>query len=201
MGVYLGSSPNHASSVPLVLSTTTGLVSPQFHVVFDDNFTTTHCLKSNELPSNCSTLLQSSSCKLSDDDFNTAAFTDTSWFHDQPSDSSTSQREDDNSVPSQRENYNLPSSSQREDNQPTTIVPGWKSAHPYATRFKQRHIAHICSNSDLQTDDTVSIDNTLYSALIAVQDSHPIHSGTALPFWNTMLVQLNQIPTCYITVQ
>jgi hypothetical protein len=33
MGVYLGSSPNHASSVPLVLSTTTGLVSPQFHVV------------------------------------------------------------------------------------------------------------------------------------------------------------------------
>jgi len=38
MGVYLGSSPNHASSVPLVLSTTTGLVSPQFQVVFDDKW-------------------------------------------------------------------------------------------------------------------------------------------------------------------
>jgi len=171
MGVYLGSSPNHASSVPLVLSTTTGLVSPQFHVVFDDNFTTTHCLKSNELPSNWSTLLQSSSYKLSDDDFNTAAFTDTSWFHDQPSDSSTSQREDDNSVQSQRENNNLPSS-QREDNQPNTIMPGWNAAHPYATRFKPRHIANICSNFDLHTDDAVPIDNTL-----------------------------NQIPTCYITGQ
>jgi hypothetical protein len=34
VGVYLGPSPEHASTVPLVLSTTTGLVSPQFHVVF-----------------------------------------------------------------------------------------------------------------------------------------------------------------------
>jgi hypothetical protein len=44
VGVYLGFSPNHASSVPLVMSTTTGLVSPQFHVVYDDLFMTTNCL-------------------------------------------------------------------------------------------------------------------------------------------------------------
>ena len=32
--------PHHASSVPLVLSTQTGLISPQFHCVFDDDFDT-----------------------------------------------------------------------------------------------------------------------------------------------------------------
>ena len=37
IGIFLCHSPHHASSVPLILSTQTGLVSPQFHCVFDDN--------------------------------------------------------------------------------------------------------------------------------------------------------------------
>ena len=40
IGVYLGHSPFHAGSVALVFNPTTGRVSPQFHVVFDDDFTT-----------------------------------------------------------------------------------------------------------------------------------------------------------------
>jgi hypothetical protein len=40
LGVYLGPSPRHASSVSLVLSLETGLVSPQFHVRHDDFFET-----------------------------------------------------------------------------------------------------------------------------------------------------------------
>ena len=39
-GNYLGPSPLHAWSVALMSSLTTGLVSPQFHVVFDDHFQT-----------------------------------------------------------------------------------------------------------------------------------------------------------------
>ena len=39
-GLHLGWSPKHAASVPFVLNLTTGHVSPQFHVVFDDWFTT-----------------------------------------------------------------------------------------------------------------------------------------------------------------
>jgi hypothetical protein len=39
-GLHLGWSPRHASTVPLILNLTTGNVSPQFHVVFDDWFTT-----------------------------------------------------------------------------------------------------------------------------------------------------------------
>lgn len=39
-GIYLGLSPEHASSVCLVLSLTTGLVSAQFHVCADEHFET-----------------------------------------------------------------------------------------------------------------------------------------------------------------
>ena len=40
VGLYLGQSPQHARSVALVLNISTGLVSPQFHVAFDDLFET-----------------------------------------------------------------------------------------------------------------------------------------------------------------
>ena len=36
----MGLSPDHASTVPLVLSLDTGAITPQFHAVFDDWFTT-----------------------------------------------------------------------------------------------------------------------------------------------------------------
>ena len=39
-GIYIGHSPFHAGSVALVLNPETGHVSPQFHVVFDDEFST-----------------------------------------------------------------------------------------------------------------------------------------------------------------
>jgi hypothetical protein len=48
VGVYLGMSPDHLSTAPLVLSTTTGLISPQFHVIFDNQFTTTDSLHTNK---------------------------------------------------------------------------------------------------------------------------------------------------------
>jgi hypothetical protein len=40
IGINLGNSPTHARSVSLVLNIETGLVSPQFHVKFDDMFET-----------------------------------------------------------------------------------------------------------------------------------------------------------------
>ena len=36
----MGLSPDHARSFPLVLKLDTGAITPQFHVVFDDWFTT-----------------------------------------------------------------------------------------------------------------------------------------------------------------
>jgi hypothetical protein len=39
-GIFLGFSPHHSSDVPLVLNLTTGHISPQYHVVFNDGFDT-----------------------------------------------------------------------------------------------------------------------------------------------------------------
>jgi hypothetical protein len=39
MGIYVGRSPSHADNVSLILSPRTGHISPQFHVVYDDDFT------------------------------------------------------------------------------------------------------------------------------------------------------------------
>ena len=40
VGIFLCHSPHHATDVPLVLNSQTGLVSPQFHLIYDDNFDT-----------------------------------------------------------------------------------------------------------------------------------------------------------------
>ena len=40
VGIYLGPSSLHSRSVALIMSLTTGILSPQSHVVFDDHFQT-----------------------------------------------------------------------------------------------------------------------------------------------------------------
>ena len=52
LGMYLGHSPSHAGSVALVLNLRTGLVSPQYHVVIDDDFLTVPSLRAGTVPSN-----------------------------------------------------------------------------------------------------------------------------------------------------
>jgi hypothetical protein len=39
-GIYLCHSPSHSTSVPLILNTETGNVSPQFHCIYDEEFAT-----------------------------------------------------------------------------------------------------------------------------------------------------------------
>ena len=57
-GVYLGYSPAHAGNVALVFNLQTGHVSPQYHVVFDDEFTTVPYLQSTEAPPNWADLVE-----------------------------------------------------------------------------------------------------------------------------------------------
>ena len=71
-GVYLGHSPDHAGNVALVLSLSTGLVSPQYHVIFDDSFSTVPFIRSKEEPSNWESL-----CKYHTEDFRMNALPDT----------------------------------------------------------------------------------------------------------------------------
>ena len=44
LGLFLGFLDLHSSQVPMVLNVTTGRISPQFHVIFDDKFDTVHSL-------------------------------------------------------------------------------------------------------------------------------------------------------------
>lgn len=55
--------------MPLVLNTTTGLVSPQYHVVFNDTFSTTNSLHRNQLPSHWAELFNNSATSYVDEDF------------------------------------------------------------------------------------------------------------------------------------
>ena len=76
-GIYLGRSPSHASSVALVLNLKTGLVSPQYHVVFDDRFSTVPYLSSSTPPPNWPTLIATSRFKAPMLDDNTPS----TWLH------------------------------------------------------------------------------------------------------------------------
>ena len=52
IGVCLGSSPYHAGNISPVLIPSSGHVYPQFHLVFDDDFTLIPALRSNIVPLN-----------------------------------------------------------------------------------------------------------------------------------------------------
>ena len=46
----MGFSPRHSTDVPLILNLQTGSISPQYHVVFDDIFTTVESILENKHP-------------------------------------------------------------------------------------------------------------------------------------------------------
>ncbi len=52
IGVYLGHSPFHTGSVALVFNPKTARVSPKYHIIFDDNFTTVPNMEQGEVPPN-----------------------------------------------------------------------------------------------------------------------------------------------------
>ena len=77
VGIYLGQSPCHASSVALVLNPRTLHVSPQFHLVFDDEFSTVPFLSNGEIPPHWSDLVSRSAQLVTSEEFDLA----TSWAH------------------------------------------------------------------------------------------------------------------------
>ena len=52
LGIYVGHSPAYAGTVALVLNPITGHVLPQFHIIFDDLFTTVPFMNKSQLPPN-----------------------------------------------------------------------------------------------------------------------------------------------------
>ena len=62
----------HAGSAALVLNLSSGHVSPQYHVVFDDNFTTVSNLRSGTVPANWKSLVEVSSFCSTDEQYSLA---------------------------------------------------------------------------------------------------------------------------------
>ena len=61
LGIYLGHSPFHASSVALVLNPRTGHVSPQYYVAIDNDFSTVPHMRAVRVPKNWADLVKRSS--------------------------------------------------------------------------------------------------------------------------------------------
>jgi hypothetical protein len=76
LGIYDGHSPSHAGLVALVLNPRTGHISPQFCVAFDDLFTTVPYMKKSEVPPNWAELVEKSSERVTDEDYDLAK----TWF-------------------------------------------------------------------------------------------------------------------------
>ena len=69
LGVYLGYSPFHSRKVALVLNPHTGHVSPQYHVTFDDDFSTLPFVRKGIEPPHWTTLFDQSTYKATDSPF------------------------------------------------------------------------------------------------------------------------------------
>ena len=61
MGLYVGRSPSHAANVALIFNPCTGHIFLQFHVIFDDDFTTLPYLCTATIPPYWADLVRASS--------------------------------------------------------------------------------------------------------------------------------------------
>ena len=62
--IFVGFSREHARNVAMVLNPFTGLVSPQYHVVFDDHFQTVQGLRTTTIPDSWTALCDKNSVRL-----------------------------------------------------------------------------------------------------------------------------------------
>ena len=77
-GMYLGLSSHHSSNVAWVYNLKTKNISPQFHLVFDDNFTTCDTYKTDKLPDNWDNLYKNKRYEMQFDNDNKWHL-DSSW--------------------------------------------------------------------------------------------------------------------------
>ena len=72
IGLYLGHSPFYAGSVALVWNPTACRISPQYHVVFDDELSTMPYMEAGTIPTNWENLVKNSSKMATAQDVNLA---------------------------------------------------------------------------------------------------------------------------------
>ena len=125
LGIYVGHSPAHAGSVALVLNPKTGLVSPQYHVVYDDQFSTVHHMQYMKVPPKWAQLVQNSSELVTTEQYDLTK----TWFEgkDDPTSDTTLQPSDDDVLSNIQGTINISQaetfSSKGETVNPTNTTP------------------------------------------------------------------------------
>ena len=76
LGTCLGNSPSHAENAALILNPSTGHVSPQYNLAFDDDFTTVKRVRSGTVPQNWQDIFSKSSESSTSEDCNLSQ----KWF-------------------------------------------------------------------------------------------------------------------------
>lgn len=145
-----------------------------------------------QLPVNWPTLLTTSNVKYVNDDFSTATFIDSSWFSDLPNTSFTS---DTLSSLQREKNYCLchPLVVRGSHLCPSMNLLIFRGRHPSLKPFVVAGILlilmtcilkrkHQVNSAILHQSVDTPLDGNLYSALITVQDSYPVHLGTHLSY-------------------
>jgi hypothetical protein len=79
VGTYLGRSPCHAGNVALVLNPRTGHTSPQYHVVFDDDFTPVLSMREGVVPPSWAALVRLSSECATRENYNNSDTWTSDW--------------------------------------------------------------------------------------------------------------------------
>jgi len=187
MAVYLGLSPDHATTVPLVLNTATGLVSPPYHLVFDDHFTTVNCLHTNTIPSTWPDLFKNASTNYLDTDIQDQHHLHDSWTDPSTDTSYTSRPFSSVCFVDELDHISsetIPASDTESDNvdtnPPSNSIPragivaklprkNWNKNHPYSNHFKQTFSANIAALENVLSDDNLPIDRL--TALLAEQNA------------------------------
>jgi hypothetical protein len=191
MAVYLGHSPDHATTVPLVLNTATVLVSPQYHLVFDDHFTTANCLHTNTIPSTWPDLFKNTSTNYLDDDLQDQHHLHHSWSDPSTSTSCTAHPfssvcfvDELDRISSETTSASVTESDNVDITQTSYSIPrtgilaklprkNWNKNHPYLTRFKQTFSANVAALENILLDNNLPLDRL--TALLAEQNA--IHSN------------------------
>ena len=196
MAVYLGHSPEHATTVPIVLNTVTGLISPQYHVVFDDSFTTTKSLHTDKIPENWPELFKHSEFQVLDESEVASHKLSSSWtdpaLEPAPARARTTIRFVDELEKNEQEQGTIPSAGDEvvaadPSDDPTRAPNTWSSKgsllkpaeplarktwtkdHRYPTRFKQTMQANVAALDSFLDSEALSL--TGLSALLAEQDA------------------------------
>ena len=128
LGIYMGISPLHASSVGVILNPTTNWLSPQFHCIYDDFFQTVSYTEQNP-PPNWEQIIIDGKCESYFDDIDDAEMIEDNWETIRP-DRTTSESSPEGEQPVDGNEIDIPLD-------PPEPIPDFPATNPEAEKQRE----------------------------------------------------------------